>query len=50
MSVAVPENPAASAAVRLAESSPLPAKDASLDSVLHLNTADPGSLSLLEGG
>lgn len=47
--VAVPENPASCVAVCLAKSSPLPSKNASLNSVLHLNTANLGLLSLLKG-
>lgn len=49
MGVAVPENTASSVAVYLAKSSPLPSKNASLNSVLHLNTANLGLLSLLKG-
>lgn len=47
--VPVPENPASSVAVCLAKFSPLPSKNASLDDVLHLNSANLGLLSLLEG-
>lgn len=46
MGVSGPENPASSVAVCLAKSSPLPSKKASLDSVLHLNTANLGFLYL----
>lgn len=48
MGVVVPENPASAVAVHLAKSSPLSAKNASLDNVLHLNTAKACSLFLRE--
>lgn len=49
MEAAALENPALSVAVCLAKPSPLPSKNASLDSVHHLKAANLGLLSLLKG-